>query len=55
MFRVSVTNLEDPPEEISRDYNQRVPRGGMEQRTEALKPDLAADDFCLPARQSLAL
>jgi hypothetical protein len=24
MFRVLVTNLEDPPEEIWRDYNQRV-------------------------------
>jgi len=42
-----VTNLEDPPEEIWRDYNQRVPRGGMEQRIEELKSDLAADDFCL--------
>ena len=42
-----MTNLEDPPEEIWRDYNQRVPRGGMEQRIEELKSDLAADDFCL--------
>jgi len=47
MFRVLMTNLEDPPEEIWRDYNQRVPRGGLEQRIEELKSDLAADDFCL--------
>jgi hypothetical protein len=46
MFRVLVTNLEDPPEEIRRGYNQRVARGGMEQRIEELKSDLAADDFC---------
>ncbi|MGB7592734.1 MAG: hypothetical protein WCD04_20455 [Terriglobia bacterium] len=55
MFRVLVTNLEDPPEEIWRDYNQRVSRGGIEQRIEELKSDLAADDFCLkefsPPRQ----
>jgi len=49
-----VTNLEDPPEEIGCDYNQGVPRGGMEQRIEQLKSDLAADDFCLLAGQSLA-
>jgi hypothetical protein len=43
-FRVFVTNLPDPPEEIWRDYNQRA---CMEQRIEELKSDLAADDFCL--------
>jgi len=43
-FRVFVTNLADPPEEIWRDYNQRA---RMEQRIEELKSDLAADDFCL--------
>jgi hypothetical protein len=47
MFRVLVTNLEDPLEEIRRNYNQRAPRGGTEQRIEELKSDLAADDFCL--------
>lgn len=43
-FRVLVTNLTDPPEEIWRDYNQRA---CVEQRIEELKSDLAADDFCL--------
>lgn len=43
-FRVFVTNLADPPEEIWRDYNQRA---CVEQRIEELKSDLAADDFCL--------
>ena len=43
-FRVLVTNLADPPEEVWRDYNQRA---CMEQRIEELKSDLAADDFCL--------
>lgn len=43
-FRVFVTNLADPPEEVWRDYNQRA---CMEQRIEELKSDLAADDFCL--------
>lgn len=43
-FRVFVTNLPDPPEEIWRDYNQRA---CVEQRIEELKSDLAADDFCL--------
>jgi hypothetical protein len=43
-FRVFVTNLPDPPEEIGRDYNQRA---CLEQRIEELKWDLAADDFCL--------
>ncbi len=43
-FRMFVTNLADPPEEIWRDYNQRA---CMEQRIEELKSDLAADDFCL--------
>ncbi len=43
-FRLFVTNLADPPEEIWRDYNQRA---CVEQRIEELKSDLAADDFCL--------
>jgi hypothetical protein len=43
-FRVFVTSLPDPPEEIWRDYNQRA---CVEQRIEELKSDLAADDFCL--------
>jgi hypothetical protein len=43
-FRVFVTNLPDPPEEIGRDYNQRA---CLEQRIEELKWDLAAADFCL--------
>ena len=43
-FRVFVTNLPDPPEEIWRDYNQRA---CIEQRIEELKSDLAADSFCL--------
>jgi hypothetical protein len=43
-FRVFVTNLADPPEEVWRDYNQRA---CVEQRIEELKSDLAADDFCL--------
>ena len=43
-FRLFVTDLADPPEEIWRDYNQRA---CVEQRIEELKSDLAADDFCL--------
>jgi hypothetical protein len=43
-FRLFVTNLADPPEQVWRDYNQRV---CIEQRIEELKSDLAADDFCL--------
>jgi len=43
-FRVFVTSLPDPPEEIWRDYNQRA---CVEQRIEELKSDLAADHFCL--------
>jgi hypothetical protein len=43
-FRLFVTNLAEPPEEIWRDYNQRA---RVEQRIEELKSDLAADDFCL--------
>jgi hypothetical protein len=43
-FRLFVTNLADPPEEIWRDYNQRAL---VEQRIEEPKSDLAADDFCL--------
>jgi hypothetical protein len=47
MFRVLVTNPGDPPEETGRDYNQRIPRGGMEWWIGKLKSDLAVDDFCL--------
>jgi hypothetical protein len=43
-FRLFVTNLADPPEEIWRDYNQRA---CVEQRIQELKSDLAADAFCL--------
>ena len=43
-FRIFVTNLPEPPEEVWRDYNQRA---CVEQRIEELKSDLAADDFCL--------
>lgn len=38
-----LTNLTDLPEEIWRDYNQRA---CVEQRIEALKSDLPADNFC---------
>jgi hypothetical protein len=43
-FRLFVTNLALPPEEIWRDYNGRA---DMENRIAELKHDLAADDFCL--------
>jgi hypothetical protein len=43
-FRLFVTNLALPPEEIWRDYNRRA---DMENRIAELKQDLAADDFCL--------
>jgi hypothetical protein len=43
-FRLFVTNLTLPPEEIWRDYNRRA---DMENRIAELKYDLAADDFCL--------
>jgi len=43
-FRLFVTNLAAPPEEIWRDYNRRA---DMENRIAELKHDLAADDFCL--------
>jgi len=43
-FRVFVSNLALPPEEIWRDYNRRA---DMENRIAELKHDLAADDFCL--------
>jgi hypothetical protein len=43
-FRLFVTNLALPPEEIWRDYNHR---SDMENRIAELKYDLAADDFCL--------
>jgi hypothetical protein len=42
-FRVLVTNLALPLEEIWRDYR----RADMENRIAELKHDLAADDFCL--------
>jgi hypothetical protein len=43
-FRVLVTNLSAPPEEIWRDYNRRA---DMENRIAELKHDLGADRFCL--------
>ena len=43
-FRLFVTNLALPEEEIWRDYNRRA---DMENRIAELKHDLAADDFCL--------
>ncbi len=43
-FRVFVTNLALPPEEIWRDYNRRA---DMENPIAELKHDLAADDSCL--------
>src|SRR5271156_197878 len=41
-FRVFVTNLALPPEELWRDYNHRA---DMENRIAELKHDLGADDF----------
>ncbi len=43
-FRVFVTSLAAPVEEIWRDYNRRA---DMENRIAELKHDLAADRFCL--------
>jgi len=43
-FRVLVTSLAAPPEEIWRDYNRRA---DMENRIAELKHDLGADRFCL--------
>lgn len=43
-FRVLVTSLCAPPEEIWRDYNHRA---DMENRIAELKHDLGADRFCL--------
>jgi hypothetical protein len=43
-FRVLVTSLSDPGEEIWRDYNRRA---DMENRIAELKHDLGADRFCL--------
>jgi len=43
-FRVLVTSLPTPPEEIWRDYNHRA---DMENRIAELKHDLGADRFCL--------
>jgi hypothetical protein len=43
-FRVFVTNLALPPEELWRDYNHRA---DMEYRIAELKHNLGADDFCM--------
>ena len=43
-FRIFVTNRDDAPEEIWRDYNRRA---DMENRIAELKHDLGADGFCL--------
>src|SRR5450631_1799294 len=43
-FRVLVSSLSGPPEEIWRDYNHRA---DMENRIAELKHDLGADRFCL--------
>jgi hypothetical protein len=43
-FRIFVTNRDDAPEEIWRDYNQRA---DIENRIAELKHDLGADSFCL--------
>jgi DNA-directed RNA polymerase subunit N (RpoN/RPB10) len=43
-FRVLVTSLPAPPEEIWRDYNHRA---DMENRIAEIKHDLGADRFCL--------
>ena len=43
-FRVFVTSLPEPPEQIWRDYNHRA---DMENRIAELKHDLGADRFCL--------
>ena len=43
-YRVFVTNRDEDPVELWRDYNQRA---CIEQRIEELKNDLAADGFCM--------
>lgn len=43
-FRILVTNGQQVPEEVWRDYNQRA---DVENRIAELKYDLGADDFCL--------
>jgi Transposase DDE domain group 1 len=43
-FRVFVTNTQEDPEVIWRNYNQRA---DVEKRIAELKYDLAADDFCM--------
>jgi hypothetical protein len=43
-FRIFVTSLDGPPEEIWRDYNRRA---DIENRIAELKHDLNADHFCL--------
>jgi hypothetical protein len=42
-YRLFVTNRPDAPQDLWRDYNRRAT---MEQRSDELKHDLAADDFC---------
>lgn len=55
-FRIFVTNRNDAPEEIWRDYNRRA---DMENRIVELKHDLGANHFCLsqfqPPRRPFAL
>lgn len=43
-FRIFVTSLDGPPEEIWRDYNRRA---DIENRIAELKHDLNADHFCM--------
>lgn len=43
-FRIFVTNRDDAPEQIWRDYNRRA---DMENRIAELKHDLCADCFCM--------
>src|SRR5690606_3891921 len=42
-YRLFVTNRDEAPELVWRDYNQRAT---LEQRIDELKNDLGADDFC---------
>lgn len=42
-YRLFVTNRDEAPELVWRDYNQRAT---LEQRIDELKSDLGADDFC---------
>ena len=50
MFRVLVTNLEDPPEEIWRDYNQRVPRASRKLEFQASNLDKRRQRYWAGAR-----